>query len=91
MALKMNEIARPGAVIVITRSAGLFSRYARPDLIVDKPINSILDLSRGYDYVVQVTRGKGGDIYPEVEELIVIEREGAVLATAKDVKDASRK
>jgi hypothetical protein len=91
MALKMNEVARPGAVIVITRSAGLFARYARPDLIMDKPINSILDLSSGYDYVVQVTRGKGGDIYPEVEELIVIERDGAVLATAKDVKDVSKK
>jgi hypothetical protein len=91
MALEMNEVARPGAVIVITRSAGLFARYARPDLIVDKPINSILDLDKGYDYVVQVSRGKGGDIYPEVEELIVIERDGAVLATAKDVKDVSRK
>jgi hypothetical protein len=91
MALKMNEVARPGAVVVVTRSAGLFARYARPDLIVDKPVNSILDLGSGYDYIIHVTRGKGGDLYPEVEELLVIERDGAVLATAKDVKDVSRK
>jgi hypothetical protein len=91
MALRMNEVARPGAIIVVTRSAGLFARYTRPDLIVDKPIDSILDLESGYDYVVQVSRGKGGDIYPDVEELIIIERDGAVLATAKDVKDVSRK
>jgi hypothetical protein len=92
MALEMNEVARPGAVVVVTRSAGLFARYARPDLIVDKPINSILDLeSSGYDYIIHVTRGKGGDLYPEVEELITIERDGAVLATAKDVKEVSRR
>jgi hypothetical protein len=91
MALKMNGVARPGAVVVVTRSAGLFARYARPDLVVDKPVNSILDLEGGYDYIIHVTRGKGGDLYPEVEELLVIERDGAVLATAKDVKDVSRK
>lgn len=88
-ALEMNEIARPGAIIVVTRSAGLFARYARPDLVVDKPVNSILDLSQGYDYIVQVTRGKG-EQYRDVNDLIVIERAGVVLATAKDVKDASR-
>jgi hypothetical protein len=89
-ALEMNEVARPGAIIVVTRSAGLFARYARPDLVVDKPVNSILDLTQGYDYIIQVTRGKG-EAYREVPDLIVIERAGVVLATAKDVKDASRK
>lgn len=87
-AMEMNEIARPGATIVVTRSAGLFARYARPDLIVDKPVNSILDLSQGYDYIVQVTRK--GEQYRDVKDLIVIERAGVVLATAKDVKDVSR-
>ena len=90
MALEMNEVARPGAIIIVTRSAGLFARYARPDLIVDKPVNSILDLDQGYDYIIQVTRGKG-ELYREVQDLIVIERAGVVLATAKDVKDVSKK
>jgi len=89
MALELNEIAPPGSIIVVTRSAGLFVRYARPDLIVDKPVNSILDLGSGYDYIIQVTRGKGGELYPEIDNLIVIERDGAVLATAKYVKDVS--
>jgi hypothetical protein len=88
MALELNEIAPPGSLIVVTRSAGLFARYARPDLVVDKPINSILDLDKGYDYLIQVTRG-GGELYPEVEDLIVIERDGVVLATAKDVRIAT--
>lgn len=90
MALELNEIAPPESLIVVTRSAGLFARYARPDLVIDKPVNSILDLEKGYDYLIQVTRG-AGELYPEVENLIVIEREGAVLATAKDVKEVTRK
>jgi hypothetical protein len=89
MAQEMNEVARPGAIIVVTRSAGLFARYSRPDLIVDKPVNSILNLDQGYDYIIQVTRGKG-EQYRDVKDLIVIERAGVVLATAKDVKDASK-
>jgi hypothetical protein len=91
MALELNKVASPGSLIVVTRSAGLLARYARPDLVVDKPINSILDLDRGYDYLVHVTRGDGGGPYPEVESIIVIERDGAVLATAKYVRDVSRK
>lgn len=90
MALEMNEVARPGAIVVVTRSAGLFARYARPDLIVDKPVNSILDLDQGYDYIIQVTRGKE-EVYREIADLIVIERAGVVLATAKDVKNVSKK
>ena len=91
MALKLNEVAPSGSIIVVTRSAGLFARYARPDLIVDKPINSILDLDHGYDYLIEVSRGKAGGLYPDVNDLIVIERAGAVLATAKDVREVSRK
>ena len=59
MALELNKSLAPGAIIVVTRSAGLLARYTRPDLVVDKPINSILDLDHGYDYIVQVTRGRG--------------------------------
>ena len=91
MALELNEVAAPGSLIVVTRSAGLLARYTRPDLVVDKPINSILDLDHGYDYIVQVTRGAGDGLYPEVNSLIVIERDGAVLATAKYVRDVSEK
>lgn len=90
MALALNDIASPESLIVVTRSAGLFARYARPDLVIDKPVNSILDLEKGYDYLIQVTRG-AGQLYPEVKDLIVIERAGAVLATAKDVKEVTRR
>ncbi|HET8670765.1 MAG TPA: hypothetical protein VFM05_09125, partial [Candidatus Saccharimonadales bacterium] len=51
MALELNEIAPSGSIIVVTRSAGLFARYARPDLVIDKPVNSVLDLGSGYDYI----------------------------------------
>lgn len=91
MALEMNKIAPTESKIVVTRSAGLFARYSRPDLVVDKVINSILDLNKGYDYIVQVNRWQRSDLYPDVSNVIVIQREGTVLATAKDVKQASVK
>jgi 4-amino-4-deoxy-L-arabinose transferase-like glycosyltransferase len=91
MALELNKVAAPESLIVVTRSAGLLARYTRPDLIVDKPINSILDLEHGYDYLVHVARGEGGDLYPEVESLITIERDGTVLVTAKYVRGISGK
>jgi hypothetical protein len=91
MALELNEVAAPGSLIVVTRSAGLLARYTRSDLIIDKPINSILDLDHGYDYIVQVTRSRGGNLYPDVDSAIVIERDGAVLVTAKYVRDVSKK
>jgi hypothetical protein len=91
MALELNKVAAPESLIVVTRSAGLLARYTRPDLIVDKPINSILDLEHGYDYIVHVTRGAGGDLYPEVESLITIERDGVVFVTAKYVRGSSGK
>jgi hypothetical protein len=91
MALELNKVAAPESLIVVTRSAGLLARYTRPDLIVDKPINSILDLEHGYDYIVHVTRGEGGDLYPEVESLITIERDGVIFVTAKYVRGISGK
>jgi hypothetical protein len=91
MALELNKVAAPESLIVVTRSAGLLARYTRPDLIVDKPINSILDLEHGYDYIVHVARGEGGDLYPEVKSLITIERDGAVFVTAKYVRGVSGK
>jgi 4-amino-4-deoxy-L-arabinose transferase-like glycosyltransferase len=90
-ALELNEIAPAGSIVVVTRSAGLFARYARPDLIVDKPIDSTLDLSSGYDYVVQVARWEPWEIHPDAKNVVVIERAGAVLATAKDVRSTSMK
>ena len=91
MALELNKVAAPESLIVVTRSAGLLARYTRPDLIVDKPINSILDLDHGYDYIVHVALGEGGDLYPDVKSLITIERDGAVLVTAKYVRGVSGK
>ena len=91
MALELNKVASPGSLIVVTRSAGLLARYTRPDLVIDKPINSILDLDHGYDYIVHVARGEGGVPYPEVESLIAIERDGVVLVTAKYVRGVSGK
>ena len=90
-ALELNELAPAEATIVVTRSAGLFARYARPDLLVDKPINSTLDLNGGYDYVVQVARWQAWDLYPDSKDVVLIKRAGAVLATAKAVRNASLK
>ena len=90
-ALELNELAPPGATIIVTRSAGLFAKYARPDFIIDKPINSILNLNGGYDYVVQVARWRAWDLYSDTKDIVLIQRAGAVLATAKAVKNAKVK
>ena len=90
-AIELNELAPPEATIIVTRSAGLFARYARPDLVIDKVINNILGLDSGYDYVVQLARGKSWDRYPDLQDVVIIERDGAVLATAKAPKNAGVK
>jgi hypothetical protein len=89
VALELNGLAPPESVIVVTRSAGLLARYSRPDLIVDKTIESTLNLESGYDYIVQVARWERWDLYPEVENVVTIERAGLVLATAKYVKNVT--
>jgi hypothetical protein len=86
MALQMNELAPPGAKILVERSSGLFGVYARPDFFVDKVINSTYDPKTGYDYAVQVSRWQAWELFPDVENIAVIERAGAVLATAKALK-----
>jgi hypothetical protein len=90
-ALELNKLAPQGSTVIVTRSAGLFARYARPDLVVDKIINSIIDINKGYDYLVQVSRWQAWDLYPEVNNVVVVQRDGAVLATVKDVKNVSVK
>jgi len=86
-AIELNKLAPPGSTIIVTRSAGLFARYSRPDLVVDKVINSILDLNNGFDYMVQVARWQPSDLYPDIKNEVLIQRDGAVLATAKYVRN----
>lgn len=88
VALELNELAPQGATILVIRSPGLFDPYARSDFIIDKLIGSSLDPKEGYDYVVQVTRFEVKEPYPEAKTVVVIERQGAVLATAKEMKDS---
>ena len=91
VALELNKIAPYGSTILVTDGAGIFVRYARPDLVVDKPINSILDPNEGYDYIVQLSRWEVWEQYPDVKNVVTIERNGAVLATAKALKNVSVK
>jgi hypothetical protein len=91
VALDLNELAPHGAKIVVTRSAGLFARYARPDLVVDQILNNTFDLNGGYDYAVQLASWQAWDLYPDSKNVVLIERDGAVLATAKAVKNANVK
>ena len=89
VAIELNKLAPQGARILVVRSPGLFDTYARPDFLIDKVVDSGFDLNGGYDYVVQVTRSEVRDPYPDAKTVVVIERGGAVLATAKDVRSAN--
>jgi hypothetical protein len=91
VALEMNELAPHGAKIIVDRSSGLFDEYARPDFFVDKVINSTYDLETGYDYIVQLTRWQPWELYRDVENVAVVERDGVVLATVKSLKDVDEK
>ncbi|HJS17921.1 MAG TPA: hypothetical protein VJ785_04190 [Anaerolineales bacterium] len=89
MALELNELAPPGAKIIIGGSSSLFRRYARPDLIVETINQSTFDLNGGYDYAVQIARWQKREFYPDAKIVVLIERAGATLATVKAVKNAS--
>ncbi|HLO14025.1 MAG TPA: hypothetical protein VK206_04290, partial [Anaerolineales bacterium] len=91
MAIDLNELAPEGAKIIISGSAGLFNRYARPDLVVDTVTSNRYDVNGGYDYAVQIARWQKWDLYPDAKNVVLIERDGAVLATVKAVKNASMK
>jgi len=91
MALELNEIVPYGAKIIVDRSSGLFENYARPDLIVDKVIGTDRSTIDEFDYAVQLARWDAWDIYPDAKIVVIIEREGAVLVTAKNLKDVSVK
>lgn len=91
LALELNEVAPEASKIVISGSASLFNRYARPDLIVETVAQSTYDLDGAFDYSVQLTRWQNWEIYPQAKNIFVIERDGVILATVKAVKNASLK
>jgi 4-amino-4-deoxy-L-arabinose transferase-like glycosyltransferase len=88
-AVELNEIAPRGANVIISGASSLFRRYARPDLVVETTTSNTLDLNGGYDYAVQLARWQPWDIYPNAKNVILIERDGAVIATVKAVKGVS--
>jgi hypothetical protein len=91
LALELNDVAPEASKIIISGSASLFNRYARPDLIVETVAQSSYDLDGAYDYSVQLARWQNWEIYPQAKNIYVIERDGVVLATVKAVKNASLK
>ena len=91
LALELNKVAPEASKIVISGSASLFNRYARPDLIVETVAQSTYDLDGAFDYSVQLTRWQNWEIYPQAQNIFVIERDGVILATVKAVKNASLK
>lgn len=84
-AIELNEIAPHGAKIVVTRSAGIFDEYSRPDLFIDKATEDSLNPDSNFDYVVQVARWDAWDVYPDARVIYSIERDGAILATIKQL------
>lgn len=87
-AVHLNQVAPAGAKIIISGSAALFNSYARPDLFVETVNSSTQDLDGGYDYSVQLSRWQRWNIYPNAEIEFSIERNGAVLATVRSVRQA---
>lgn len=91
VALELNQLAPYGAKILVVGTPTAFKMYIRPDLIVEKLNATSYDLNGGYNYGVQLARWEAWDIYPKAKDVIVIKRDGAVLATVKAAKNASFK
>jgi hypothetical protein len=87
-ALGLNELAPQGSKILVPRSAGMFDEYSRSDLFIDKAALDTLCTNNQFDYAVQVARWAAWDLYPDAKTVIAIERDGAVIATIKAVKNA---
>jgi hypothetical protein len=90
-ALELNELAPSGAKIVIGGSSSLFRRYAKTGLIVDTLAQNGYDLNGGYDYAVQLARWHKWEVYPDAKIEFLIERDGAVIATVRAVKNVRLK
>jgi hypothetical protein len=90
-AIELNRFAPEGAKIIISGSAGLFNRYARPDLVVDTVTSHRYDLNGEYDYAVQVARWQKWDLYRGAKNVVLIARDGTVLATVKAVRNVDVK
>ena len=87
-ALKLNALAPSKAKIVVGGSSSLFRRYGKPDLVVDTLAQHRYDLNGEYDYAVQLARWQKWEVYPDARIEILIERDGAVLATVRAVRNA---
>jgi hypothetical protein len=90
-AVHVNAVAPQRAKVFISGSAALFNLYARPDLVVETVNSTTQDLNGGYDYAVQLSRWQRWTIYPNAAIELSIERNGAVLATVRSVRQSSYK
>ncbi|HEX2998329.1 MAG TPA: hypothetical protein VHP14_26120 [Anaerolineales bacterium] len=84
-AVKLNELAPPESKVMVTRSAGIFDEYSRPDLFIDKATEDTLSPDNRFDYVVQVSRWDAWDLYPDAKVIYSIQRAGVNLATIKQL------
>ena len=78
----INQVAPPGARVVVTGPIHLFQNYARPDLVTY--VLSDVKSAERYDYVV-INGSKNDDLIVcrDVKAVKTIEREGAVLTVIK--------
>jgi hypothetical protein len=56
-------------------------------LVVETVTQNTYDLNGEYDYAVQLARWQNFEIYPQAETVILIERNGAVMANVKAVRN----
>lgn len=78
----VNSVASPNADIWVEGPAQLFSLFAREDLKIYS--SGELDRAESYEYVVTFTRYDFDEtVYPDVEIVHRIERDGAVLTVIK--------
>jgi hypothetical protein len=91
VALELNQRAPYGAKIYAGPWAELMGVYTRPDLVLDKIYNEPADLNGEYGFSVEVANVKPRGFHHDTEDVFVVRRGDAVLATLRAVNNASTK
>jgi hypothetical protein len=90
LALQANQWASQDASIFVSGVPFSFTPYARPDLTIEYKIDPAV--SQHFEYAALTSRWNSDErMFPEAKVVFSVERDGAVLAVLKYVKDQAVK
>jgi hypothetical protein len=90
LALQVNQLASKDASVFVSGLPYSFTLYARPDLTIEYKIDP--GVSYHFEYAALTSRWNSDQrMFPDADVVLSVERDGAVLAVLKYVKDQAVK